>query len=304
DTSVPVPRGFLDVPVVDPAMAKDVQRRVLRPRSVRRSQRHASDSGLDTSVASTNEKGAADSASKKDTKTQATRSAITRSAAASAMEKLPNLGPKAINRIHEQILRPLRAKPTLKDFEPIVLDVPRRIQSKEIICLRDLEKTLIFMAPEMTKDAVLYLHFCLTSIRCIQATVEYLSDREQARLEDRPYTNGYFIDLKDQVRKYYRQLVAAKDGPEDMDVDAYVPNFVPLDHPTNFPPRADEIRLAELVRARKDGSYISMATGKPVDVTDSPIKMKRSLSQQRENEEEIMRWMARCKENDNNQKAA
>lgn len=328
DTSFPVPRGFLDLPVVDPAMAKEAERRVLRPRSVRRSRHHASDSGLGTSVASTNEKLAADSASKKDTKTQATRSAITRSAAASAMERLPSLGPKAINRIHEHILRPLRAKPTLKDFEPIVLDVPRRIRSKEIICLRDLEKTLIFMAPvsqlltdngvwgdayrtlclkERTKTAALYLDFCLTSIRCIQATVEYLSDREQTRPGDRPYTNGYFIDLKDQILEYGRQLAAAKDGPEDMDVDAYVPNFVPLDHPTNSPSRGDEIKLvggiaengrpAELVRVRKDGTHISMATGKPVDVTDSPIQMKRSLSQQREDEEEIMRSMARRKKN-------
>ncbi|KAF7544746.1 hypothetical protein G7Z17_g9702 [Cylindrodendrum hubeiense] len=328
DTSLPVPRGFLDLPVVDPAMAKEAERRVLRPRSVRRSRHHASDSGLGTSVASTNEKRAADSTSKKDTKPQVTRSAITRSAAASAMEKLPSLGPKAINRIHEHILRPLRAKSTLKDFEPIVFDVPRRIRSKEIICLRDLEKTLIFMAPvsqlltdngvwgeayrrlclkERTKTAALYLDFCLTSIRCIQATVEYLSDREQTRPGDRPYTNGYFIDLKDQILEYGRQLAAAKDGPEDMDVDAYVPNFVPLDHPTNSPLRGDEIKLvggiaengrpAELVRVRKDGTHISMATGKPVDVMDSPIKMKRSLSQQREDEEEIMRSMARRKKN-------
>ncbi|KAH7163152.1 hypothetical protein B0J13DRAFT_30843 [Dactylonectria estremocensis] len=290
DTSLPVPRGFLDLPVVDPAMAKEAERRVLRPRSVRRSRHHASDSGLGTSVASTNEKRAADSAQKKDTKTQATRSAITRSAAASAMEKLPSLGSKAINRIHEHIIRPLRARPTLKDFEPIVLDVPRRIQSKEIICLRDLEKTLIFMAPERTKTAALYLDFCLTSIRCIQATVEYLSDHEQTRPGDRPYTNGYFIDLKDQILEYGRQLAAAKDGPEDMDVDA-------ADEIKLFGGIAENGRPAELVRVRKDGTHISMATGKPVDVTDSPIKMKRSLSQQREDEEEIMRSMARRKKN-------
>lgn len=284
DTSLPVPRGFLDLPVVDPAMAKEAERRVLRPRSVRRSHRHASDSGLGSSIASTNEKHGAES---KETKTT-TRSAITRSAAASAMEKVPGLSSKAINRIQEHTLRPLLAKPTLKDFEPIVLDIPRRIRSKEIICLRDLEKTLIFMAP--TKTATLYLDFCLTSIRCIQATVEYISDREQTRPGDRPYTNGYFIDLKDQILEYGRQLAAAKDSPEDMDIDA-----------------SDEIKLvggiaengrpAELVRVRKDGTHISMATGKPIDVTDSPIKMKRSLSQQREDEEEIMRSMARRKKN-------
>ncbi|KAK7422608.1 copper-binding transcription factor [Neonectria magnoliae] len=292
DTSLPVPRGFLDLPVVDPAMAKEAERRVLRPRSVRRSRHHASDSGLGTSVASTNEKRTADFASKKDTKTQTTRSAITRSAAASAstMEKLPTLSSKAINRIHEHILRPLLAKPTLKGFEGIVLDVPRRIRSKEIICLRDLEKTLIFMAPERTKTAALYLDFCLTSIRCIQATVEYISDREQTRPGDRPYTNGYFIDLKDQILEYGRQLAAAKDSPDDMDVDAD-------DEIKLFGGIAENGRPAELVRVRKDGTHISMATGKPVDVAESPIKMKRSLSQRREDEEEIMRSMARRKKN-------
>lgn len=327
DTSLPVPRGFLDLPVVDPKMAKEAERRVLRPRSVRRSRHHASDSGLGTSVASTNEKRAAVD-SKKEVKTKMTASAITRSAAAaSTMEKLPSLSPRAVNRIHEHILRPLRAKPTLKEFEPIVLEIPRKIRSKEIICLRDLEKTLIFMAPvsqlltdngvwgntyrtlcmkERTKTAALYLDFCLTSIRCIQATVELVSDREQIRLSDRPYTNGYFIDLKQQILEYGKQLAAAKDN-DDMDVDAYVPTFIPLAHPTNSPSSADEIKLygglaengrpAELVRMHKDGTAISLATGKPIEMEDGPIKMKRSLSQQREDEEEIMRSMARRKKN-------
>ncbi|KAJ4216169.1 copper-binding transcription factor [Fusarium solani] len=306
DTSLPIPRGFLEGPIVDPAMAKEAERRVLRPRSVRHSRHHASDSGLGTSVASTNEKHAAVTPSK-ETKT---RSAITRSAAASTTEKLPSLGSKAINRIHEHTLRPLLAKPTLKDFEPIVLDIPRRIRSKEIICLRDLEKTLIFMAPvsqlltdngvwgntyrmlcvkERTKSAALYLDFCLTSVRCIQATVEYLSDREQIRPADRPYTNGYFIDLKDQILEYGKQL-AAKNNGDDMDVDA-------SDEIKLIGGIAENGRPAELVRVRKDGTYISLETGKPVDVDEAPMKMKRSLSQQLEDEEEIQRSMARRKKN-------
>ncbi|KAG6977971.1 Zinc finger transcription factor ace1 [Fusarium oxysporum f. sp. conglutinans] len=261
DTSLPIPRGFLEGPIVDPKMTKEEERRVLRP-------------SLFTSA-------------KKETKVQ-TRSAITRSVAA-ASEKLPSLGPKAINRIHEHTLRPLLAKPTLKEFEPIVLDIPRRIRSKEIICLRDLEKTLIFMAPEKTKSATLYLDFCLTSVQCIQATVEYLSDREQIRPADRPYTNGYFLDLKDQILQYGKQL-AAKNSGDDMDIDA-----------------SDEIKLigglhegrpVELVRVRKDGTYISLDTGKPVEVdSDSPMQVKRSLSQQLEDEEEIQRSMARRKKN-------
>ena len=325
DTSLPVPRGFLSLPIVDPAMAKeDTSRRVLRPRSVRQSRNHASDSGLGSSVASTNEK-----AVTKDSKMHVAASAITRSAAAASnTPNLPSLTRRAIGRIHAHTLRPLLEKPSLKDFQPIVLDVPRRIRSKEIICLRDLEKTLIFMAPvsqlqtdcgvwgdayrtlckkEKAKTPAFYLDFCLTSIRCIQATVEYLSDREQIRPGDRPYTNGYFIDLKEQIYQYGRQLAAAKDGDNLMDLDLYVPRFVPLDGPANKLLSSDEIKLyggiaengrpAELIRVKKDGSAISMATGEPIDMGESPVQVKRSLSEQREDEEEIMRSMARRKKN-------
>ncbi|KAL6919391.1 hypothetical protein FSST1_003417 [Fusarium sambucinum] len=287
DTSLPIPRGFLEGPIVDPKMTKEEERRTLRPRG--RSSRVAedhSDSGLGTSVASTNEKRGAVTASK-EAKVQ-TR-CLTRSAAATA-GKLPSLGPRAINRIHEHTLRPLLAKPTLKEFEPIVLDIPRRIRSKEIICLRDLEKTLIFMAPEKAKSATLYLDFCLTSVRCIQATVEYLSDREQIRPADRPYTNGYFLDLKDQILEYGKQLAAQANGDE-MDIDA-------SDQIKLFGGLLENGRPAELVRVTKDGTYVSLNTGKPVETDeDAPMKVKRSLSQQLEDEEEIQRSMARRKKN-------
>lgn len=327
DTSLPVPRGFLDLPVVDPAMNKmESERRVLRPRSVRRTKN--SDSGIGSSVVSINDKSAADSTKKPQA------SALTRSAASSTTAMLPSLSHRAVNRIREHTLRPLLEKPTLKDFEPIVLDVPRRIRSKEIICLRDLEKTLIFMAPvsrlltddgvwgdayrmlrqkEKAKSAALYLDFCLTSVRCIQATVEYLTDREQIRPGDRPYTNGYFIDLKEQIYQYGKQLAAIKEKgslADDMDIDQYVPRLIPLvdlESPANAPSRSDEVRLyggiaengrpAELVRIKKDGTAISMATGKVIDMGESPTPLKRSLSEQREDEEEIMRSMARRKKN-------
>lgn len=77
---------------------------------------------------------------------------------------------------------------------------------------------------EKAKTAALYLDFCLTSIRCIQATVEYLNDHEQIRPNDRPYSNGYFIDLKEQVFQYGRQLAAAKDKG-NIEFDRYGPCF-------------------------------------------------------------------------------
>ncbi|TQW08322.1 zinc finger transcription factor ace1 [Cordyceps javanica] len=290
DTSAPLPRGLFDLPVVDPAMAKEQERRVLRPRSVRHSRHHhASDSGLGSSLASTNDKASVvDASPKKNTRTQA----ATRTAVASNSSSATSLSPRAVNRIHEHTLLPLLEKPSLKPFETIVLDVRRRIRSKDIICLRDVEKTLIFMAPEKAKSAALYMDFCLTSIRCVQATVDYLTDHEQVRPGDRPYTNGYFIDLKEQIYEYGRLLATKDKGdlPDDMDID-----------------KGDEIRLfggiaengrpAELVRVKKDGTAISMATGKPVDLNEAPVKFKRSLSEQLDDDEEIMRSMARRKKN-------
>jgi hypothetical protein len=90
---------------------------------------------------------------------------------------------------------------------------------------------------EKTRTASLYLEFCLTSIRCIQATVEFLPAREQTRLHDRPYTNGYFLDLVDQIKQYAQQIQYAKETGEkvargekfpEKDAESYVPFILPL----------------------------------------------------------------------------
>lgn len=296
-------------------------------RSTRRPARY-SDSALGSSISSSSGKG-------EDRKSTVTASAITRSAAghASSLQDLPGLRARASNRITEHILRPLLANAALKDFHPIVRDCPRRIREKEIVCLRDLEKTLVFMAPvsdslgtvsdgiahwfsrfqEQAKTTALYLEFCLTSIRCIQATVEFLSDREQTRPSDRPYTNGYFVDLVDQIRQYAQQVQAAKEkeanGEEldETDPKSYVAQLSTLRSSLTHPLRTDEIKLhggltkngrpAELVRVAEDGKAISIATGMPVDL-DEDVKgphIKRSLSEELDDDEAILRSMARRK---------
>ncbi|SPQ18896.1 d10e6a2c-c094-45e7-a94e-a4c2604547d1 [Thermothielavioides terrestris] len=310
DETLPLPRGVLDH-TLDSAMGKEqpAERRILRPRTRRPSRFHESDSGLGTSIASTREK---EATVKEEVKT----SAVTRSAAARATgsETFPGLSPRATSRICEHTLMPLLGNASFKDFHPLLLECPRKIQDKQIVCLRDLEKTLLLVAPERTKVAELYLDFCLTTIRCIQATVEYLSEREQTRPRDVPYSSGYFIDLVDQIRQYAQQLAEAKEkGKQDeMDVDPY-----------GSPPRCisaglinavnstDEIKLhgginingrpAELVRVKKNGKMISMATGELVEkleeTADGPVRFKRSASQELEDEENIMRSMARRKKN-------
>lgn len=332
DDTLPLPRGVLDH-TLDSAMGKEqpAERRMLRPRS-RRSRFHESDSGLGTSIASTREKEAAAKKEKMVKTSAVTRSAAARSTGAA---NLAGLSPRATSRICEYTLKPLLGNATFKDFHPLLLECPRKIQEKQIVCLRDLEKTLLLVAPvselltdqsvrgdtyralflkERTKAADLYLDFCLTTIRCIQATVEYLSDREQTRPRDVPYSSGYFIDLVDQIRNYAQQLADAKDkdNKDEMDVDPYDTQSPSASvSPANMPSSTDEIKLhggihingrpAELVRVKKNGKMVSMATGEPIEKLeeegDGTVRFKRSASQEAEDEEEIMRSMARRKKN-------
>lgn len=311
------------------------ERRVLRPRStVRRPSRyHDSDSGLGTSIVTSKEKVDVEATPKKGKTTSVKASTITRSAAASTTT-LPGLSSRATNKICEHILKPILAKPQLKAFHPLVIDCPRRIKEKEILCLRDLEKTLLLIAPvselqrdlgirgdtyrasflkEITKSRGLYLDFCLTAVRCFQASVDYLTGREQTRPRDLPYTSGYFIDLVDQIQLYAKQLADSKDKQTigDMDVDAYVPTVTPpVERDANSLFSSDDIKLhggihingrpAELVRVKKNGKAISLATGEEVDMDEGnkgEIKFKRSQSEELADEEEIMRSMARRKKN-------
>jgi len=151
---------------------------------------------------------------------------------------------------------------------------------------------------EKTKSVALYLDFCLTSIRCIQATVEFLHEREQTRPHDRPYTNGYFVDLVDQIRQYAQQLQATKEkeakGEKLDDLDAEASDEVKL-----YGGLTRNGRPAELVRVKKNGKAISIATGEPVENVDDDdsggLKMKRSLSDEEDDDESVMRSMARRK---------
>jgi hypothetical protein len=355
DEADPIPRGFLDhtlggtgvySPIMDGLRSNDSPPggRVLRPRSNRRPSRYA-DSGVGSSIASPKDE-ASSLTGDQCVKSYTSVSAITRSAAAHP-ETLPRLGVRASNRIHEHILKPILAKSSLKDFHPIVRDCPRKIHDKEIICLRDLEKTLMFMAPvselqvdvgwgvahwfwrlkERTKTAALYLDFCLTSIRCIQATVEFLNEREQTRPHDRPYSNGYFVDLVDQIKQYAQQVQAAKEKEEngeklsEMDPESYVlrtpavtgrvlpsltRNHQCRRNLSDTVHSSDEVRLhggltkngrpAELVRVKKNGKAISIMTGQSIDLDDdTKIQFKRSLSEEAEDDESILRSMARRK---------
>ena len=146
----------------------------------------------------------------------------------------------ACEQIHKFIVKPILREQSLKDFHPLVRGVPRRIASRQITTLRDLEKTLVFLAPvsircglsarslayfrsisqDYSRTPSSYLNFCETYIDCLHTTVDIVHESDHCSPSDRPYTNNYFIDLVGQIRRY-AQIVAStrakKERGEELD---------------------------------------------------------------------------------------
>lgn len=139
----------------------------------------------------------------------------------------------ACRQIQKHIILPILRESNLKDFHPLVTGIPYRVGRKEITCLRDLEKVLLWLAPvsgslclgkgvwlmnlgsgvkKWSVSRKSFIEFCETSIQCLHTTVDYLSEPDQRRPTDRPYTNGYFLDLTEQVRQYAAMITASREG--------------------------------------------------------------------------------------------
>ena len=141
------------------------------------------------------------------------------------------LSEQACRQIQKFIILPIIREDKLKDFHPLISGIPYRIARKEITCLRDLEKVLLWLAPvssdppvrewSLTYNLTLgvkkwsvskesFRSFCEATIQCIHTTVDYLNEKDQRRPSDRPYTNGYFLDLVEQVRQYAASLAVSR----------------------------------------------------------------------------------------------
>lgn len=78
-----------------------------------------------------------------------TQSALTSSISAiqSVSSDKRQLPYEACKHIEREILVPILAEKALKPFHPLVKSIPQRIVNKEIVCLRDLEKTFMWLGP-------------------------------------------------------------------------------------------------------------------------------------------------------------
>ncbi|KAK3068961.1 hypothetical protein LTR53_013071 [Teratosphaeriaceae sp. CCFEE 6253] len=238
----------------------------------------------------------------------------------------------ACGQIHRHIIVPLLNEPALKDFHPIIERVPERIGNKEIKTLRELEKTLIFLAPvsgasqaadcaqthygvkEFSRGIVTnYLRFCERTIRVLHTTVTTLHESDQRAPTDRPYTQGYFFDLVDQV--CFGQL---RQKPHRIDIDFQIRRYAQIlaatrqreeqgekpDEVDHQPGETVSIsggmshngRPAEIVRHTADGKAISLATGQTLSPDDvASASMKRPMPADLTDDEDALRSMARRK---------
>ena len=241
--------------------------------------------------------------------------------------------------MRKHIIHPLLKQRSLKHFHPLVREAPQRIEHGDIICLRDLEKFLIHLAQvsyysfssrglrtyilfyfkTRAKSVPSYLGFCEMSIHCVRETVNSISEREQRRPYDRPYTDGYFVDLVDQIRQYAQEMNASKErqaaGGEanEKDYSPYVLVQFDLESCTKISYRSEKLvlqgglsqtgRPAELVRV-KNGKTIRIGTDIQAPqshehLTEEESKfrahaMKRQLSEHSSDEEfSVLRSMAR-----------
>ncbi|KAH7087210.1 hypothetical protein FB567DRAFT_444208 [Paraphoma chrysanthemicola] len=207
-------------------------------------------------------------------------------------EEKHTLGEYACKQIHDTIIAPILKEESLKDFHPLIKDVPRRIGEKSICNLRDLEKTLIFLAPELSATATSYLRFCERSIQLLHTTVEYLSEQDQRLPSDRPYTNNYFLDLVEQIRRYAAIMAATRQkeskGEELDDMDYSRDEKITLRGGLSH-----DGHPLELVR-EKNGKVMPIAEG-----NESAYKVsKRALSDEDMDEDEATRSMARRRKSD------
>lgn len=287
---LPVPSFVLDNATLD-STPMDID---CKPSTVEQSPNdHASDSGLGSSISGSkygNIRARRSSVRESiNTSISSAHSAVTRSfSALGVSEEKHTLGEYACKQIHDTIIKPILAEESLKDFHPLIRDVPRRIGEKNICNLRDLEKTLIFLAPELSATSTSYLRFCERSIQLLHTTVEYLSEQDQRLPSDRPYTNNYFLDLIEQIRRYAAIMAATREKQEkgeeldemDYSRDEKITLRGGLSH---------NGRPVELVR-EKDGKVMPI-----VDEAEKTYKglSKRALSDDEMDDDEVTRSMAR-----------
>ncbi|KIW92200.1 uncharacterized protein Z519_07184 [Cladophialophora bantiana CBS 173.52] len=245
------------------------------------------------------------------TSSTVTRSAVTQSIAPPASRptlRHPALSPSARKKIKDYIITPILREDRFEDFHPLVTALGSK-NNKAVRCLRDLEQSLIFQPLVSTLTATtrlltqsdvdyktlaisrqLYRVFGEFTIQLVVDTYQHLAESEQRRAADRPYDNGYFLDLVQQVNRLAAHIGSssraqqAGTAEEDDDMAYSIDDEVTLEGGLG-----ETGNEAELVRW-KNGKGYSLRTGLPYAPTPG---VKRASSEALD--EDVARSMARRK---------
>jgi hypothetical protein len=74
--------------------------------------------------------------------------------------------------------------------------------------------TNLRLVQKLSTSRTAYLNFAEFTIQCLHTSASHLNDRDQRLPTDRPYTNGYFLDLVSQVRRYAALIRANRERVE------------------------------------------------------------------------------------------
>jgi hypothetical protein len=157
----PVPRFMLDAHVADPdSMDLDqlsIQSPAQPPLHLFPRKHHSSDSGIGSTVTSASgdhagvkrDSPAVGSATStlREGRVRSGINGLTVAPSAAASGTQHALSEFACRQIQKHIILPIIREEKLKDFHPLVSGIPYRVARKEITCLRDLEKVLLWLAP-------------------------------------------------------------------------------------------------------------------------------------------------------------
>ncbi|KIV85030.1 hypothetical protein PV11_00768 [Exophiala sideris] len=201
----------------------------------------------------------------------------------------PPLKNSARNKLKEHILLPILRDDRFEDFHPFVSTLGSKT-NKNIRCLRDLEQSLIFKPLTFAISRHLFRLFGEFTIQLVVDTYQHLSESEQRRAADRPYDNGYFLDLVQQVNRLASELGPSSRAQQAGTADEDDEMAYSIDDDVTLEGGLGETgNQAELVRW-KNGKGISLRTGLPY-VPAPGIKRQSSG----ELDEDVARSMARRK---------
>ncbi|KPI45289.1 Zinc finger transcription factor ace1 [Cyphellophora attinorum] len=249
------------------------------------------DSALGASISDRSSVGVARTAEEvKDTNSSATRQNRRQAPAVTQIQTTTSrqIGPLstfARRKINKHIIAPILAEERFEDFHPLVTSLGARRNTK-IRCLRDVEQSLIFQPLTFHITPQQYRAFGQFAVQVVLDTHHQLPESEQRRASDTPYTNGYFLDLVDQVNRLAAQVgrsrSEAKDGEEE-ELES------PYDEVTLEGGLDSTGNIAELV-GWKNGEATSLRTGMPYEPLPGIKRGASSL-----HDEDVARSMARRK---------